>query len=72
MSILHAVAHHARRALGLDWLAEAREIAEDARRQRLEDERNAASDPHDMARWFKEPRDYRRPAPGEGRRHETK
>lgn len=65
------IIHHVRSFLGLDWLQEAREIAEEARRQREEDEARANLDPHEMARWFREPREYRRPRP-EGPRHESK
>lgn len=49
--------------LGLDWLEEAREIADAARRQREEDEARANRDPHDFARWIQDPKDYRRPRP---------
>jgi hypothetical protein len=57
------VVTHVRAFLGLDWLAEAREIAEAARRQREEDEARANRDPHDFARWLQDPKAYRRPRP---------
>lgn len=69
MSILNAAATRLREALGLDWLQEARDIAEAARRQREEDEARAQRDPHDFARWLQDPQPYRRPRP-EGPRHE--
>lgn len=71
MSILNAAASRVREALGLDWLQEAREIAETARKQREEDESRANRDPHDFARWLQEPRTYRRPAPEGMPRHDS-
>lgn len=68
MSILHAVTSRVREALGIEWIIEAREIAEQARRQREEDEARANRDPHDFARWLQDPKPYRRPAPEGGRR----
>jgi Sec-independent protein translocase protein TatA len=47
-----------------DWYEEAQRIAEEARRQRIEDESRDERDRHDMARWLREP-DRRRPAPKE-------
>lgn len=64
MRLLHATLDTLREALGINWIIEAREIAEAARRQREEDEARARRDPHDMARWLREPKDYRRPKPG--------
>lgn len=72
MTLIQRITRHARSVLGLDWLEEAREIAEAARKQRLEDEQHAPSDPHDFGRWWQEPKGYRRPAPDGGRRHEAK
>lgn len=72
MSILQRISDHARAMLGLDWLQEARDIAESARQQREEDEARANRDPHDFARWLQEPSTYRRPAPDGGKRHEQK
>lgn len=69
--MMHQIIARIRTYLGLDWLAEAREIAEAARRQREEDEAKAGRDPHDFARWLREPKEYRRPAPEGGRRHES-
>ena len=60
-----ALKERTRSYLGLDWLSEARDIAEAARRQREEDEAQANRDPHDMARWLQDPKDYRRPRPEE-------
>jgi len=59
-----ALKERTRTYLGLDWLSEARDIAEEARRQREEDKAKAKRDPHDMARWLREPKEYRRPRPG--------
>lgn len=50
-----------------DWYDEMHEIAEQARRQRIEDEGRDERDKHDMARWLREP-DQRRPAPRNGGR----
>jgi len=63
MKLLQATLDTLREALGINWIVEAREIAEQARRQRDEDEARAQRDPHDMARWLREPREYRRPKP---------
>ena len=48
-----------------DWYDEMHEIAEEAQRQRIEDEARDARDKQDMARWLREP-DRRRPAPRRG------
>ena len=45
-----------------DWYDEMKAIADDAERQRLEDEARVTTDPHDMARWLQDPKAYRRPA----------
>jgi hypothetical protein len=45
-----------------DWYDEMHRIAEDAQRQRIEDEARDVRDKQDMARWLREP-DRRRPAP---------
>lgn len=66
MSFLHAVTSRVRVFLGLDWLEEARDIAEAARRQREEDEARANREPHDFARWIQDPKEYRRPAQNGG------
>ena len=71
MSLLHATVGFLREALGLNWIAEARAIAEAARKQREEDEARANRDPHDFARWLQEPAAYRRPAPEGKQRHES-
>lgn len=63
MSLLNTITSHLREALGINWIIEAREIAEAARRQRDEDEARAKREPHDMARWLREPKEYRRPKP---------
>lgn len=65
--LLTRINNATRSFLGLDWLDEAKDIAEAAKRQREEDEAQANRDPHDMARWLQEPRDYRRPRPEEKR-----
>lgn len=49
-----------------DWYDEMRDIAEQARQQRIEDEGRDPRDRHDMARWLQEP-DRRRPKPEGGR-----
>ena len=46
-----------------DWYEEAGRVADEARRQRLEDEARDERDKQDMARWLREP-DRRRPRPG--------
>jgi Sec-independent protein translocase protein TatA len=48
-----------------DWYTEMRQIAEHARRQRIEDEGRDPRDRHDLARWVREP-DRRRPRPQGG------
>lgn len=63
MSILTAAVSRLREALGIEWIIEVREIAEQARRQREEDEARAHREPHDMSRWMRDPREYRRPRP---------
>ena len=60
-----ALKERTRTYLGLDWLSEARVIAEEARQQREEDEAKAKREPHDFARWLQDPKDYRRPRPEE-------
>ena len=45
-----------------DWYDEMHDVAEAARRQRIEDEARDERDMRDMARWLREP-DRRRPAP---------
>lgn len=63
--LLHRVQEVARHYLGLEWIQEARDIAEKARDQREEDKARANKDPHDMAQWLQDPKDYRRPKPGD-------
>ena len=63
--LLHRVQKVARHYLGLDWIQEAKDIAEEARKQREEDKAKANNDPHDMAQWFQDPKHYRRPKPGD-------
>lgn len=63
MSLLMTVKEHAKEILGINWWREAQEIANEARKQREEDEKNAPKDPHDMTRWLMEPSAYRRRAP---------
>lgn len=70
MSILQTTTARVRAALGLDWLQEAREIAESARKQREEDEARYNHDARELSRWLQEPKGYRRPAPEGGRRYE--
>ncbi len=45
-----------------DWWTHSRQIATNARDQRIEDEARITTDPHDMARWIQEPVG-RRPRP---------
>ena len=63
--LLHRVQEFARHYLGLEWIQEARDIAEEARKQREEDKAKTNSDPHDMAQWLQDPKGYRRPKPGD-------
>ena len=64
IQLLHRVQEIARHYLGLEWIQEAKDIAEEARKQREEDKAKANNEPHDMAQWFQDPKHYRRPKPG--------